>query len=50
MVRMFCALPARPHAGRRRLELGQLLVAHVNDVGAELTVQQLEFLADHEDG
>src|SRR5512132_148019 len=37
-------------SGRRRLELGQLQVAHVDDVIAELTVQQLELLAGHEDG
>src|SRR5512132_1447771 len=37
-------------SGRRRLELGQLQVAQVDDVVAELTVQQLELLAGHENG
>src|SRR5512133_1829546 len=37
-------------SSRRRLELGQLQVAHIDDVIAELTVQQLELLAGHEDG
>src|SRR5918993_1642727 len=37
-------------SGRRRRELGQLLVAQVDDVVAERTVQQLELLAGHEDG
>src|SRR5215207_8094018 len=39
-------------SGRLRLELGQLLVdqAQVDDVIAELTVQQLELLAGHQDG
>src|SRR4029453_11077841 len=39
-------------SGRLRLELGQLLVdqAQVDDVVAELTVQQLELLAGHQDG
>src|SRR5215207_540376 len=32
------------------LELGQLLVADVDDVVAELAVQQLELLAGHKDG
>jgi hypothetical protein len=44
------ALPARPVLGR--LGLGQLLVdqAQVDDVVAELTVQQTELLAGHQAG
>src|SRR4029453_5104294 len=49
---MVTAPLGRMGSGRLRLELGQLLVdqAQVDDVVAELTVQQLELLAGHQDG